>query len=178
MSKLLLKKELKALSRDQLEQMILDAYDAKKEIKEYFEFYVNPDVKKLSEKFKVAISREFARNKHGYSKARISIIRKLIKEFQAFQPGFEAELDLLHYTVTFALLAEMSFKFSDILILGISMLLDQTVELADRNLVADETLTKFTNLFNNETAGTKNFRRFLRNSINNIQASSPFATKE
>lgn len=60
MSKLLLKKEIKDLTRNQLEQMILDAYDAKKEIKEYFDFYVNPDVEKLTEKFKVAISREFA----------------------------------------------------------------------------------------------------------------------
>ena len=33
MSKLLLKKEIKGLTRNQLEQMILDAYDAKKEIK-------------------------------------------------------------------------------------------------------------------------------------------------
>lgn len=38
MSKLLLKKEIKGLTRNQLEQMILDAYDAKKEIKEYFDF--------------------------------------------------------------------------------------------------------------------------------------------
>ena len=65
MSKLLLKKEIKDLTRNQLEQMILDAYDAKKEIKEYFDFYVNPDVEKLTEKFKVAISSEFARNKRG-----------------------------------------------------------------------------------------------------------------
>ena len=50
MSKLLLKKEIKDLTRNQLEQMILDAYDAKKEIKEYFDFYVNPDVEKLTEK--------------------------------------------------------------------------------------------------------------------------------
>ena len=33
MSKLLLKKEIKDLTRNQLEQMILDAYDSKKEIK-------------------------------------------------------------------------------------------------------------------------------------------------
>ncbi len=171
MSKLLLKKEIKGLTRNQLEQMILDAYDAKKEIKEYFDFYVNPDVEKLTEKFKVAISRQFARNKRGYCKARISIIKKLIKEFQAFQPGFEAQLELLHYTVTFALLSEASFYFSDTLINGIALIMTQAVELADRNFVADKTLEKLTTMLDDEHAGSKYFRRFLRNSLNDFQPS-------
>lgn len=178
MSKLLLKKELKALSREQLEQMILDAYDAKKEVKEYFDFYVNPDVGKLTDKFKVAISREFARSKRGQSKARISAIKKLIREFKAFQPGFEAELDLHYYTIAFALLAETSFYFSDTLISGIGVLLGNAIELADRNFVADKILAKFTRLFDDENAGTKYFRRFLRNSINDIAPTDSFRNNE
>ena len=59
MSKLRLTKEIKQLERHQLEQMILDAYAARKEIKEYFDFFLNPDVDKLIEKYKVAASKEF-----------------------------------------------------------------------------------------------------------------------
>ena len=51
MSKLRLTKEIKQLERHQLEQMILDAYAARKEIKEYFDFFLNPDVDKLIEKY-------------------------------------------------------------------------------------------------------------------------------
>ena len=46
MSKLRLTKEIKQLERHQLEQMILDAYAARKGIKEYFDFFLNPDVDK------------------------------------------------------------------------------------------------------------------------------------
>ena len=49
MSKLQLKKEIQKLERHQLEQMVLDAYAARKETKEYFEFFLNPDVEKLTE---------------------------------------------------------------------------------------------------------------------------------
>ena len=82
MSKLRLTKEIKQLERHQLEQMILDAYAARKGIKEYFDFFLNPDVDKLIEKYKVAASKEFNRSKRGHSKARISVIKKLLKNLK------------------------------------------------------------------------------------------------
>ena len=43
MSKIQLKKELQTMEAPQLREMILEAYSARKEIKEYFEFFLNPD---------------------------------------------------------------------------------------------------------------------------------------
>ena len=162
MSKLQLKKEIKSLSREQLENMILDVYDARKEIKEYFEFFLNPDVDKLKEKYKVAISRELSRSKRGYSKARISVIKKLIKEFASFQPGFEAEIDLYYYAVSFAMLVETSLYCSDTLINGISILVVHMLDYADSNGIADKTLARLLVLADNENGGTKYFRNHLR----------------
>ena len=43
MSKIKLKKELQNMSREQLLDIILNVYDARKEAREYFEFFLNPD---------------------------------------------------------------------------------------------------------------------------------------
>lgn len=74
MSKSALRKELDRMSREQLEQIILDAYDAKREIKDYFEFFLNPDVNKLLDKQLAIVAKELSRVKWGTSRARVSII--------------------------------------------------------------------------------------------------------
>lgn len=84
----------------QLREMILEAYSARKEIKEYFEFFLNPDIEHLLDKYQTIILKELRRTKRGsYSKARISFIRKQIKEFSSFQPGYEALLDIRFFTL-------------------------------------------------------------------------------
>lgn len=165
MSRQKLTKEIRMLERHQLEQMILDAYSARKEIKEFFDFFLNPDVEKLTEKYKVAISKELARSKRGHSKARISVIRKLLKDFQGFQPGYDKEIELMHYIVSFALLSETSARFSETLMNGVSAIMLGMVETADRNLVADKLLASLTQMLDNDTYGTRGFRRFLRNEL-------------
>ncbi|MDE6527627.1 MAG: hypothetical protein K2L78_01085 [Muribaculaceae bacterium] len=165
MSKQKLTKEIRLLERHQLEQMILDAYCARKEIKEFFDFFLNPDVEKLIEKYKVAVSKEFSRSKRGHSKARISVIKKLLKEFQGFQPGYDKEIELMHYIINFALLSEASVYFSETLMKGISSIMMKMVETADRNLVADTLLASLTALLDNEASGTRYFRRFLRDEL-------------
>lgn len=169
MSKQRLKKEIEQLERHQLEQMILDAYAAKKEIKEYFDFFLNPDIEKLTEKYKVAISKEFSRSKRGHSKARISTVKKLIKEFEGFQPGFDVEIDLLFYVINYALLTETTVYFSETLMKGIAALAQKMIEIADRNLVADKVLMNLTALLHDETGGSRYFRRYLRESIEAIR---------
>ena len=43
MGKAQLKKEIQTLSREQLEHLVLEAYEARKEIKQYFDFFIDPD---------------------------------------------------------------------------------------------------------------------------------------
>ena len=81
MSKTTLRKELKNMNREQLEQIILDAYDARTEIKEYFEFFLNPDVGKLLDKHKARLVKELNRTRWGRSKARVTILKLSVKYF-------------------------------------------------------------------------------------------------
>ena len=59
MSKAKLKKYLQTLSKEQIIEVMLELYDARKEAKEYLEFYLTPDSNAELEKCKKAIRQEF-----------------------------------------------------------------------------------------------------------------------
>ena len=60
MSKAQLKKHLSALTKEQIIEVILELYDARKEAKEYLEFYLNPnDDQKLEEYKKSSVTSSF-----------------------------------------------------------------------------------------------------------------------
>ncbi|MDE5643478.1 MAG: hypothetical protein K2I56_08295, partial [Muribaculaceae bacterium] len=65
MSKAKLKKELELMSREQLIDIILNVYSARKEAKEYFEFFLNPDSDALLEKYRELVKKEVIRAKRG-----------------------------------------------------------------------------------------------------------------
>ena len=52
MSKLALKKHLQSLNREQLIETVLEMYDNMKPVKEYLEFFLNPNEKEMFEKYK------------------------------------------------------------------------------------------------------------------------------
>ncbi|MBO5053450.1 MAG: hypothetical protein J6C44_04315 [Muribaculaceae bacterium] len=84
MSKAQLKKELKAMSHEQVCEMLLDVYSAIKPARDYFEFFLNPDVEKLTEKYKKTLYNEIWRVKRHVSKARISKIKGALKEYASY----------------------------------------------------------------------------------------------
>lgn len=154
------------MEKDQLVELILDAYSARKETKEYLEFFLNPDVGKLQAKYEISVSKELNRvRRGGYCKARISHIKSLVKEFASFQPGFEAEMDLLFYTVSYAMATESHLHFPETLMRGVASLVRMLIDIADTNLVVDKTVMHLKALFGNEQAGSRYFRRFLNNEL-------------
>lgn len=169
MSKTLLKKEIKSLPREQLEQMIIEAYDARKEIKLYFDFFLHPDVEKLTDRYTAEVTKEFSRSKRGYSKARITNLRRLYKEFKSFHPGFDMEIELLMHIIRVALRCEKVFNLSETMIRGIGAFMKDLVIFSDANLVADKVLSDLTALLNDNTAGSRYFRRFLREQLESIR---------
>lgn len=52
MSKAQLKKHLSALNKEQIIEVMLELYDARKEAKEYLEFYLNPNEDEKLEEYK------------------------------------------------------------------------------------------------------------------------------
>ena len=167
MSKPQLKKVLQSLTKQQLEELIVDAYDFSKEFKHYFEYFLNPDVDKLLEDYSEKIVKELQRTKRGgYSKARVSVIRKLLKEFAAHRPGYDKELELMIYTIRLAVAMGRYCDFPNPMESGLGNIVEQTVELADRNFVADSILQRLMAIFTNEKNGASHLRKYLLRRLN------------
>lgn len=133
MSKAALKKELAGFDRMQLTQIILDIYDCNKSAKDYLEFFINPDVKRLRDRFDRALAKELRRSKRGYSKARISHIRNLLKEFRSFQPGEEAVREAMLHVITESLAEEYDTTFPATMTEGVAGLMEQFVLFCDEH---------------------------------------------
>lgn len=54
-----IKKELKKLDKDKLIDLVADLYKKNKSVKEFFDFYVNPDERKLFEKYRAKVFEAF-----------------------------------------------------------------------------------------------------------------------
>lgn len=95
MSKTTLRKELAAMSHEQLEEIIMEAYSRRPEIKEYFEFFLNPDVRKLFEKYMKVVEKELGRVKWRMSKARVTVMKRAVSTFISFGPPPEDILEFM-----------------------------------------------------------------------------------
>jgi len=96
MSKPALKKHLLSFTREQLVGTVLEMYDNMKPIKEYFEYYLNPNEEEMLKKYKAIIQKEFPLEwKYAEPKLRFSVARKAIAEFKAFKPSPEMLADLM-----------------------------------------------------------------------------------
>lgn len=98
MSKVALKKYLNTLQKGEIIEMVLDLYDARKEAKEYLEYYLNPDEKEKLKEYKTIILNEFF-PKRGDRKCRFSVCRKAIADFRKLYPAPENLADLMLYLV-------------------------------------------------------------------------------
>lgn len=93
MSKTRLKKELEGMSPEHLRTLLLDLYEARKEAREYLEFFINPDADKIVERYSRVIEREGERARRG-RRFRSSICSKAIKEMASYGAGAEYEAQL------------------------------------------------------------------------------------
>jgi hypothetical protein len=107
MSKLALKKHLQSLTNEQMIETILELYEIIKPVKEYFEFFLNPNEQEMLEKYKAIIVNEFyPKGKYAQPKMRFSVAKKAIADFRVLKPSPELLGDLM---IT---LAEMACKFT------------------------------------------------------------------
>jgi len=107
MSKIDLKKHLQSLTNEQLMETVLDMYDAMKPVKEYFEYFLNPNEKEMLGKYKAIIVNEFyPKGKYTEPKTRFSVAKKAIAEFRVLKASPELLGDLM------LTLPEMACKFT------------------------------------------------------------------
>lgn len=146
MSRTALKKELSTLTAPQLVEVILDAYAARKEIRDYFEYYLNPDVSKLMDKYLKIVIREFGKSKYRHSKARTSVVKKALKDFTSYSPGDDAEIKALQHTVDVMAAAEWKYNFSDSQWNLVNFIAHKLLEIADRGCRFDVTFAALSHI--------------------------------
>ncbi len=91
-----LKSHLKSLSQDQLIGLIMEMNKNLKPVKEYLDFYMNPNEKEMLEKYRKIIIQEFYPTaKSAEPKTRFSVCKKAIADFRALKPSPELLADLM-----------------------------------------------------------------------------------
>lgn len=103
MSKAKLKKYLQTLPQEQLVEIILDLYNARKEAKEYLEFFLEPDQEKALEKAKKDIFRNYF-TPQQYPRAKVSFKtgKEIVDDFihLDIEPRLVADLMLYHASIS------------------------------------------------------------------------------
>jgi hypothetical protein len=103
MSKRELRNYLKGLTKEQLEEQIVDLYERFKPLKEYYDFAFNPNENVLIEQCRFQISKEYYPGGSRKAKMRRSVAQKWIKKLMQFDadPGLLA--DVMFYNIEIAL---------------------------------------------------------------------------
>ena len=149
------------MSHQQMVQIVLDAYSSMPEFKEYFEFFLNPDVDKLLAKHDEIVKRELSRTKWGYSKAKTTVLKKAVKKFIGFNPGPEAVLNMLFLTLERLGAAERYLNFKEPLMNYCSYLSAQILSYADENQLAAEAISRLGEMAKSPQY-TSYFKKYIR----------------
>ncbi len=99
MSKRDLKKYLSDLSKEQIEEQLLELYDKFSEVKIYYDFVFNPKEEKLVNEAKMKIANEYFPVKSKRAKLRRSVAQKYIKHFLTLGVDPFAVADVMLFTI-------------------------------------------------------------------------------
>ena len=105
-----IKKELKKFDKDKLVDLIADLYKKNKSVKDFFDFYVNPNEKELFAKSKDKVYEAFF-PKRG-NRLRLSEGKKAISDFRKLGASKELLADLMLFYVETGV--EFTNEFGDI----------------------------------------------------------------
>ena len=95
MSKVLLKKKLASMSKTEIIGLVAELYDAKKEAKDYLDYWVNPDEETKLEEYKKIIQDEFYPADRREPKMRFSVCKKAISDYKKLKPSPRAVAELM-----------------------------------------------------------------------------------
>lgn len=102
MSKRELRKYLKDLTKEQLEDQIADLYNRFREVKEYYDFAFNPNENELIEQCRFQISKEYYPVGKRRAKMRRSVAQKWIKKLQTLDAEPSLIADLMFFNIEIA----------------------------------------------------------------------------
>lgn len=148
MSKTTLRRTINGLDKSQLCELIIDLYDARKEARDYLDFFANPDIEKRMEKARTNITKEFARSSRGRNKTRITRINKYIKDIATLKAGTEYEIELLSHAIETACKSANGSVFKDSVQNGVARLILTNAELSFAYGNFNEIYTRMENAVN------------------------------
>lgn len=162
MSKAALKKEIAGFTPEQLREVILAAYDSSAEAKDYFEFFLNPDIDTFISQCNDAIFKEIKRSKYGRSKGRISEIRRIIKKAIGYGLPPDKIGTVMLNAISLLVSAERFIDYPDALYNGTTKLVSEYITFANKNEFVATALANINNIANDEKIGTNMLRRKVR----------------
>ena len=92
--------------------MVMELYDARREAREYLDYYVNPDENKELEKFKKIVFKEFDDDISRDPQCRFSVCRKALSDFKKLAPSTNTLAEAMVYYVE--RVCEFSFYAGDL----------------------------------------------------------------
>ena len=95
MSKSTIKKLLQSMRKEDIIEMVLELYSARKEAKDYLEYYAVPDERGKMEEYKAIIQEEFYPKKRKEPQTRFSVCRKAVADFKKLKPSADALAELM-----------------------------------------------------------------------------------
>ncbi|MBN1649690.1 MAG: hypothetical protein JW857_00095, partial [Bacteroidales bacterium] len=112
MSKKALKKYVAELTKEQLEEQILELYSRLKEVKQFYDFVFHPNENKRIEECKFKIQKEYFPMNGRKPKKRRSVAQKCIKDFLklGLDPNYIADIMLFNMETAILFSAENTLK--------------------------------------------------------------------
>lgn len=165
MSKHTLKKELSSFDREQLIEVILNAYSSSKEAKDYFEFFLNPDAEAFYEKKLEIVTKELNRSKRGHSKARVSVLRSEVKQMLDYGIGAEYAVRLMQQILMAIIRLERYFYLPSALRNGARRFARDIVDLSNKNEMLSFGLDAINEVVEDSTVGRVSFRNEIANAV-------------
>ena len=168
MSKTQLKKELARMTAEQMAEMILDLYDARPEAKEYLDFFIRPDVDAKLEKAKAAVRKEMWRTSRGRSRARTSRMKRFIKDISSLNPGPEAVVEIMVYTIEQACDASAEQYIKESTQRALAKMMAETLVAADRAGLLSDALPRIESAIAAMPSGflrTNDFKKLLKHTL-------------
>ena len=144
--------------------MVMELYEARKEAKEYLDFYINPNDDAKLEEYKKIIYNEFYPNR-GEPKCRFSVCRKTISDFKKLKPSPSCIADLMLFYIETGV--NFTAEYGD-MTRGPRVIAEESKK-AMKNILKDIQSGNFAEEFLNEMAsGSKNFNQLREDNASHL----------
>lgn len=112
MSKSQVKKLLTGMSKEEVINVVMELYDARKEAREYLDYFANPNEKDELEKFKNIVIKEFGDDGIHFPPCRFSVCRSALSDFKKLSPSADTLAEAMVFYIE--RIYEFSFGAGDL----------------------------------------------------------------